>query len=180
MSNQRINSTNTFQSLPIDGIEMIIWPYTQPFIFLSIPEIRTSKSANYGEQNILGRSSPVNTYSNSGNRKIDITFHLHSVSKYWMNVNVLFIQAICACVHPRYENTYAPPPVVKFKCGELVGNGGYCNLLIESVDYSMNQDEVWFDPPFLIPQYIPLTVSAKVVYPFAKLPGTADVALGRW
>jgi hypothetical protein len=156
--------------------------------FKTLPEVQVQKDATYGDVTILGRSSPVKTYSGSGYRKLSVTFHLHSFSEADKNYNLLFIRALDSLLHPIYEDTYMPPPVAQFRCGNLVGQmsnastslGSYVHVICMNTSYTLDPSVVWIGRIDLFPVYISVQASFDIVYPFSELPGQKDVINGNY
>lgn len=154
--------------------------------FVALPEVSDSKEAQYSDIPILGRSSPIPTFSHSGYRKFQIAFHLHSITDELKQYHVNFIRAVASLVHPEYNNSYRPPRLAWFKCGSLIGiptatgGRGYVRILAESYSYTMDPEYVWLDQLDLVPQYIALNINVRVVYSYARLPGADSVLGGVW
>jgi hypothetical protein len=154
--------------------------------FVALPEVSDSKEAQYSDIPILGRSSPIPTFSHSGYRRLQIVFHLHSTSEELRKYHAQFIWAAASLVHPEYEQSYRPPRLAWFKCGTLIGggsdrtSGGYVRLLTDSVNYTLDPEQVWLDRSDLMPQYVSLSMAVRVVYNYRGLPGANKVLNGNW
>lgn len=152
------------------------------YAFYSLPEVSDSKNANYSDIQILGRSSPVKTYSGSDYRSLSVTFNLHGTSEERLLENLEFVRGIASLTHPQYENTYLPPPVAKLKIGEMVRgpSGGGVDVICMNYSYDMSPEVVWVDKEKLIPLHIALRADFHVVYAFFNLPGSQDVIGGNY
>lgn len=160
-------------------------PSTGEWRFIALPEVSVSKQAVYSDIPIIGRSSPIASYAHSNYRRLQITFHLHSLSLFFQDYHLQFIRAVDSLVHPVYENTYSPPRLAMFKCGGLLAGtsiegGSYLRILVEDTSYTLSPDVVWYGDTSLIPQYMTLQLNARVIYNFQSLPGAQDVIGGKY
>lgn len=140
----------------------------------ALPEITESKDATYSDAPILGRATPVKTYSYSTYRKLSVTFHLHGTSHKMHVYNTKFVHAVASAVHPVYANTYLPPRICQFFCGPLID---LVSVVVTHYSFSMSPEVVW---PGLVPIDMTLQADMDVVYAFANLPGADDVLQGNY
>lgn len=154
----------------------------QKILLYSLPELTDAKEAMYSDQTIQGRSSPVKTYSNSSNRTIGMIIHLYVTTKEDIKRNLSIIRGISALVHPEYNNTYLPPRVAKMKCGKLLSNSPI-SVVLRSYNITYETNIQWFwdeDLETYMPLHVSIPTQWDVVYDWRKLPGHADVILGRY
>lgn len=93
-------------------------------------ELQESTSANWSEQNIVGRSSPIAAYTGTGYRTISFSFTLHRemyCNDSDSNDSSSKIDKILAklrkSVYPRYISKGLTPPITTFRFGEFVARG---------------------------------------------------------
>lgn len=127
-----------------------------------LPEISDTKQASYADTTVIGRSTPIKTYSNSANRVISMKLHFLVVEESDIQKNIRDLYAIQSAVYPRSGDPYQPPPVCRIDCGRLLGNEPLCAVL-ENYSVSAPTDVVW-DPDNLIPYYFEVTTTWHVVY----------------
>ncbi len=160
----------------------IITPDNKQIKFYSLPEIHDSKSAQYGDQPIQGRSSTVKTYSYSSNRKISLSIHLYVTREDDIENNMAVIRNISALVHPQYDNTYLPPPIARLKCGTLF-NDDDNGIPVVLMNYSINYptEVQWFRyEKIYMPLHVTIQTEWDVVYSWQNLPGYQDVLSGKY
>lgn len=141
-------------------------------IYLKIlPEITDSKSANYVNETIAGRSSPVTTYSHSEPRMISSDLHFMVTKCQDITDNLRYLRLIESLVYPgdpANKAPYTPPPICKFYCGRLLGDAGVCVVL---KNYSVRyQSDVPWDVETYLPYRFTVTCQWEVVYACANLP----------
>src|SRR4051812_22713439 len=96
-------------------------------VLKALPEISDSKSAAYNDEPVIGRSTPLKTYSHSENRIITMQLHFFTTSAEDSNQNIKYLRALESCTYPRKGTgnlPFLPPPVCKIKCGKLLGDEG--------------------------------------------------------
>ena len=115
----------------------IYFYHTNNFIVIPTqPEsISDTLSANFNQTSILSRSAPIFTYSNSGPRSMQISFHLHremmqeiNYGKSNFNINFtndyvdVLVKELQAMALPRYDaNTkLVDPPIIAVRFGNEV------------------------------------------------------------
>lgn len=135
-----------------------------------LPEITDSKQARYADEAVIGRSSPVKTYSNSENRIISMRLQFQTVtqSDLWDNIKALW--ALESATYPRkgIDGPYRPPPVCKIRCGYLLGVRPLC-VVLDSYSVQIPTDCVW-DENLLVPYYFYVSTNWHVVYAAARMP----------
>jgi hypothetical protein len=103
-----------------------------PYYFQFMPEsITDSKSANFTDYSILGRSHPIKGYQNSPSRSIEFSVMLfaqptaqdssYTVSKVKKDVDFLL-----SLPYPRYDGGIKPPPKCHVKIGNNIEMIGVC------------------------------------------------------
>ncbi len=142
-----------------------------------LPDYSDKKSAKYSDEPVIGRSTPLKSYSHSDGRAISLKLVFLSLNKSELQENKYNFFAISSLTYPRQgvSGPYAPPPICKYKCGDLLGDTPL-NLILDSYDLSVPTDVVW-DDETLIPYYFTLSTSWSVVYNSGSLPNQEDVLL---
>lgn len=146
-----------------------------------LPEISDSKSANYSDEPIMGRSFPLKTYSHSDNRAISMTIHMIVSEPKDLSYNLTSLRAIQSAVYPRHsfgDAPYVPPPICKIKCGRLLAETELCVVLKQ---YTVKfPTEVAWDETSFVPFKFDIDTSWEVVYKSSDLPGSERIfATGR-
>lgn len=144
----------------------------------TLPDISDTKSAEYSDENIIGRSFPLKTYSHSGNRAISITLHCYITTQGDVNLYLRWLRAIQSCVYPTVSATdfapFAPPKIVQIKCGKLLTGTDTkesqplcCVLKSYTVKFPI--DVAWDEETYL-PWKFDIDTSWDVVYSSSELP----------
>ena len=139
----------------------------------NLPEISDSKSAHYNAEGIIGRSSPLHTYSFSDTRTISVQFHLFVVILDDFPANRDFLRAIESCTYPRIGDPYLPPVVCKLKCGQLLGDEDLC-IVLQNYSVSFPTDVAW-DDYYLMPYRFDISTNWWVVYSSPDLPDNTRI-----
>lgn len=144
----------------------------EEIILRILPDISDSKGASYADETIIGRTTPVKTYSHSENRAISMELHFIALKRADIQKNLDYLRLIQSAVYPRDAGDgapYKPPPVCKLICGKLLGEDGVCAVL---KNYSVKFDPqmVW-DKDTLLPYKFDVSTSWEVVYASSNLPG---------
>jgi hypothetical protein len=146
-------------------------PGGKPIIMNNLPEISDSKSANYNNEGIIGRSFPLYTYYYSGDRVINMQMHFFIVQEGDAEKNLNNLRLIQSAVYPRPGSggaPFAPPPVCQIECGQLLGNQALCVIL---TSYSVKfPTEVAWDENLLVPFRFDVDTSWLTVYTSSDLP----------
>lgn len=140
--------------------------------FYSLPEIGDSKEATYGDEAIIGRASPLRTYSHSGNRTISITIHCIVDEQSAIDRNIRYIRALESALYPRKGEggaPFSPPPVCSIKCGTILADKPLCAILL-SCSVKFPTDVAW-DENTLCPYKFDIDTTWNVVYASDNLPG---------
>jgi len=150
-----------------------------------LPDITDSHSASFGEETGIGRSMPIKTFGQGGNREISWKITLLADSEYATARNLYYLRLLQACTYPREENTmgfpYTPPPLVHLRCGRLLtdrGNplnpaGELCSVL-KSCSVSWPKDVPWQDGS-LIPYRFEVNCNFDIVYSTVDMPGAERI-----
>jgi len=146
-----------------------------------LPDISDSKSANYSDEPLMGRSFPLKTYSHSDNRAISMTIHMIVSEPDDLNYNLKALRAVQSAVYPRHSMSdapYIPPPICRIKCGRLLAESELCVVLKQ---YSVKfPTEVAWDENSFVPFKFDIETSWEAVYKSSDLPGTERIfQLGR-
>jgi hypothetical protein len=169
--------------VPIQDCYVIIPSEGDEFkvIMKVLPDISDTKSASYNDEIVIGRSSPLKTYSQSDNRSITMTIHMVVSEAGDVDYNLEALRAIQSAVYPREGTTgspFVPPPVCRIKCGRLLSYGELCVIL---KNYSVKfPTEVAWDEDTFVPFKFDIETTWDVVYKSADLPGQERIfILGR-
>jgi hypothetical protein len=145
--------------------------------FNNLPDISDTKSASYTDETVIGRGSPVKTYSQSDNRAINVTIHFLAVDKTDLEENLKSLRAIQSAVYPREGEggaPFIPPPVCKIKCGKLLSDNEELCVLLKSYSVKFPTDTSWNAESY-IPYKFDVDTSWEVVYSSAELPGQEKI-----
>jgi hypothetical protein len=139
----------------------------------SLPDITDSKSATYNDEAVIGRATPIKTYSHSDNRPIGFKIHLYATSSEESVKNLQILRAIQSCVYPRSDNSggapFAPPVICTLKCGYLLSSQPIC-VVCKSYSVSFPTDVPWDEVTFA-PIKFDIDTSWDVIYKSSELPG---------
>ncbi len=146
-----------------------------------LPELSDTKSAEYPDEPITGRSFPVKIYNYSGNRTIGLkcTFLVQETTDILKNFQSL--RALQSVVYPDQNAqgvndanrlAYIPPPICKVRVGFLLTaeNDGWLPVVIKSVTPSYPTDVVW-DPDTYLPYRFEVDLQMDAVFANTQLPG---------
>jgi hypothetical protein len=143
-----------------------------------LPDITDSKTAQYVNEPIPGRATPLVSYAYSDPRTVSTDLHF-MVTKFGdISENMRNLRIIQSLVYPGASAStapFTPPPVAKFVCGSLMdGTGGLC-LILKS--YSVRYDPgVAWDPVTYLPYRFTISCSWEVVYSCINLPSNRCIA----
>jgi hypothetical protein len=136
-----------------------------------LPEISDSKGANYTNEPITGRTTPLTNYSYSEPRTItmDMTFAITT----WQDIedNLTYLRLLESLVYPgdpRGSAPFTPPPVSKIICGKLLGDDPLC-VILKSVSPKFPTDVPW-DLETYLPYNFSVNCQWEVVYACENLP----------
>lgn len=140
----------------------------------NLPEITDSKSSDYPDENIIGRSFPVKNYSHSGNRQIGMKIHLYTLEDKDRIINMQHLRAIQSAVYPDETPLlpYIPPPICKIRVGNLLTaqNDGWLCVLLKQYNCNYPIDVVWDEATYM-PYKLDIDLIWEVVFPNSRLPG---------
>jgi hypothetical protein len=145
----------------------------------NLPDISDSKNAIYNNEAIMGRSTPLYTYSHSGDRTINMTMHFFVVDENDAVENIKYLRWIQSAVYPRPgdgNTPFVPPVVCQIQCGTLIaGNvdAGFgltpvCCIL-QSYSVKFPTDVAW-DAETFCPYRFDVETAWIVVYTSDDLP----------
>jgi hypothetical protein len=142
----------------------------------TLPEISDQKAANYTDENLMGRSSPMKTYSHSENRSISVQIHMIVSAPNEAQYNLEALRAIQSAVYPRHsggQSPFIPPVICKIKCGSLLADEELCVVLKQ---YNVKfPTEVAWDEILFTPFKFDIETSWEVVYKSSDLPGSERI-----
>lgn len=177
-------TTLTGQLVPIPECYIEI-PGAKKIILDNLPDIGDTKSASYADETIIGRASPVKTYSLSDNRSITMQLHFIISKPEDVRNNLENLRAIQSAAYPRAGSQgapFVPPPVCKIKCGQLLQKQGELCVVLKNYSVKFPTDVSWLLRPdeegggsggdsFFTPVKFDVDTTWDVVYSSATLPG---------
>jgi hypothetical protein len=155
-----------YVTIPNDGDEFKL-------VFKVLPDIGDSKTASYNDETVIGRASPLKTYSQSDNRTISMTIHMVVSSAEDVDYNLRAMRAIQSAVYPRKGQNgapFVPPPVCRMKCGRLLTEGEELCVILKSSSVKFPTEIAW-DESSYTPYKFDIDTQWDVVYTSADLPG---------
>jgi hypothetical protein len=193
-----MKSTNSGGSLiPISDCHINIFGYKIPMYIL--PDISDGKSAEYSDTPVIGRSTPIKTFSNSGIRTISWTAYFmitqenssdsaslsarrpdREIRSQTAETNLFYLRLIQSAVYPRSGGSaapYAPPPVCSIRCGSLLKESGDICVILRSYSVKYPTDVAW-DEYTKIPYKFSVDMQWEVVYSSENLPGQEMIMRG--
>ena len=151
--------------------------------FHTLPIISDSKGAKWNDDPVMGRATPLTTYSHSDIRIITVDIPLiatndgSAITPGSFLYNKAILKAIESAAYPRGPTAgfpYVPPPICKFRCGQLLTGtqaGDKESLCVVLDNYNVKFDtNVPFDPATLIPFKFNISTKWRVVYQSDYLP----------
>ncbi len=143
-----------------------------------LPEITDSKGSDYPDENIIGRSFPIKTYSHSGNRTIGmkVTFIVLTQSDILQNfINLRLLQS-AAYPDDGTSSPYCPPPICRIRVGQLLTsqNDGWLCVVLKQYNTTFDTSYVWDETTYL-PYKISIDLSWDVVFDNQNLPGQSMI-----
>ena len=149
----------------------------QQIEFFILPDITDTKSANYQDENIMGRATTVKSYDSSGVRAVSMELHFIALKQADIQTNLGNLRLLQAAVYPRpgqNQAPYLPPPICQITCGKLLGDNGICAILRS---YNVRFDTTMvFDEDTLLPYKFDVSTQWEVVYSNDNLPGADKIA----
>lgn len=149
--------------------------------FQVLPDVSDSKGASYNDEPIMGRATPLKTYSHSENRSISVGLHLFVLEPADVYINFTIMRLIQSAVYPRTTDTngapYLPPVVCQIRIGNLLSDSVVCAVL-KTYSTKFPTDVAW-DPQTGLPYKFDIETTWEVVYdaaadpnnPLSGLPG---------
>lgn len=161
--------------VPIENCYIIIPLERDEFkvIMSVLPEITDTKSASYNDEVVIGRSSPLKTYSQSDNRAITMTLHMVVSEPDDIEYNLRALRFIQSAVYPREGANgapFIPPPVCRIKCGKLLSENEELCVILKNYSVKFPTEVAWDEDTFT-PFKFDIETSWDVVYKSADLPG---------
>jgi hypothetical protein len=114
----------------------------------SLPEIGDSKQATYNQENIIGRSFPIYTYSHSGDRSITMQVHFFIIEEQDAERNLQDLRAIQSAVYPRPGADgapYMPPVICQLRCGALLAKQEVVCAVLQSYSVKFPTEVAWYE-----------------------------------
>lgn len=160
--------------LKIPGLKLTNHTPQDRITFDILPDITDSKSATYNDATVMGRATPIKTYSHSDNRVISMQFHFIVTEHCDIVDNLEYLRGIQSAVYPRTkdiptDSPYLPPVVCEIKCGEILGAKPLC-VVLTTYSVKFQTDTAWDERTFL-PYVIDVDTTWHVVYTTTDLPG---------
>ena len=149
----------------------------------NLPEISDTKSASYNDETIIGRSSPIKTYSQSDNRSISMQLHFIVSKPSDVVGNLRNLRAIQSACYPREGqggSPFIPPPICRIKCGKLLSEEGELCVILKNYSVKFPTEIAWhseseeyyrIDSGYFTPFKFDLDTTWDVVYASSNLPG---------
>jgi len=160
-----VDISDCYIKIPVGAGEMT-------FTLNNLPDISDSKSAAYNDEPVIGRASPIKTYSHSENRVISMQIHLFVTHPEDVNDNLFMLRALESAVYPRDKfgsAPFIPPPICKIKCGHLLALTELC-VILKSYSVKFPTNVAWDEVKFT-PYNFDVDTSWEVVYKNIDLPG---------
>jgi hypothetical protein len=160
---------------PIDNCYIIIPLMDGEFVltFNNLPDMTDAKSASYNDEVVIGRASPIKTYSQSDNRTISMQIHMIVSSPDDIQDNLASLRALQSATYPRDGANgapFVPPPVCRMRCGRLLSNEGELCVILKSYSVKFPTEVAWDESTF-VPFKFDIDTNWDVVYKSSDLPG---------
>jgi len=137
-----------------------------------LPDISDSKSANYANENAIGRTAPFVVFSNGELRTISWTCHFIVKKDGDIEKYMGYIRALQSAVYPQNEIGY-PPPICRLYCGNLLSTNELCAVL-KSYTIKFDTTVPW-DEDSKIPYKLDIDLQFDVVYNQTELPVSNNI-----
>ncbi len=166
--------------LPLRNLSEVGAAKLIPIFFQSNPQISDAKSANYTNNNPMGRGEGFSNYQNSSNRSFSITLNYNAVSQthdtYWVAQQVSRLKALVYPIYSRQnrnaKETFSTPPLILLNYGLQ-----YVNIPCKVLSYSSSLDpETPMDTTTMLPYNVSITLDLQTSYPYGYVPGHDDIA----
>ena len=175
-----VNLPNCFIQIPVprpvnvsSGSDCTVGNNTPGLICLNaLPDISDNKSASYNDEAIMGRSTPLKTYSHSETRTISMQLHFYTIKQGDSQKNLTYLKLLESIVYPRTDNTgtlpFIPPYVCTIQCGSLLSSDSNGNPLpicavLKSYSIRFPTDVAW-DSQTYLPYKFDVDTNWDVVY----------------
>jgi hypothetical protein len=144
-------------------------------VFLkSLPDISDSKTAQYSDETVIGRASPLKTFSHSSARSISMTMHFYTTGPKDAEDNLSFLRALESAVYPRDTGgggaPFIPPPVCQIRCGSLLSDEDPLCVILMQYNVKFPTNVAW-DNQLFTPAQFDIDTTWEVVYKSSDLPG---------
>lgn len=123
-------------------------------------EIGDSTSANWADESIVGRSSPISAYTGTGYRSISFSFPMHREMA--SNIEDV-IKILRASVYPKYEAKGLTPPITTFRFGDF-----YVKGIVRSISFTWKK-------PIINKKYQVCEVSVSIDSTPSKVMSASDL-----
>ena len=151
-------------------------------VFNNLPEITDSKSVSYQDETVIGRASPLKTYSQSDNRTIAMQIHMIISKPGDAEYNLSALRAIQSASYPRdgaNGASFIPPPICRIRCGRLLSTSGELCVILKSYNVKFPTEVSWEEKNFT-PFKFDIETNWDVVYKSSDLPGQERIfSLGK-
>jgi len=170
--------------VPIEKCYIVIPNEGEEFklVLNNLPDITDSKTASYNDETVIGRASPLKTYSQSDNRTISFQIHLIVSKPSDVAYNLRALRAVQSATYPRDGADgapFVPPPICRMKCGQLLSKDGDLCVILKSYSVKFPTEVSWDENTFT-PFKFDIDTSWDVVYKSADLPGQSRIfSLGK-
>lgn len=143
-----------------------------------LPDISDSKSAEYPDENAIGRSMPFKSFAYSANRTISWTAHFMVCKDGDQETIMDHLKLIESATYPQMDNTggapYAPPPLCQLKCGRLLAEDDDICAVLKSYTVKFDTSVPW-DEDGYVPYKMDVDMAFEVVYDQSELPGSEKI-----
>lgn len=157
-----------------------------------LPEITDSRSTQYQDTAVVGRSFPIKTFNHGENRTITMKVHFVILKAQDAIDNLKALRALQSATYPREsgKSPYLPPPVCKIRCGHILAghqfmkngqinptnaNDGYLCVILKQYSVNFPPDVAWYQsdlyPTLYLPYKFEVDLTWEVVYAAEDLPG---------
>lgn len=157
----------------------IVIPNAGTIILNNLPDISDSKDAIYNGDPIIGRASPMHTYSHSGDRNISMQLHFYIVDKDDAINNLQKLRWLQSAVYPRRGDNdsqasvapFRPPPICQIRCGDLLAQGTAICVFLRSYNVKFDTNVAWdINNETFCPFKLDVDTNWTVAYTSSNLP----------
>jgi hypothetical protein len=165
---------STLSGGPLRNIEncYIIIPRAIKIILNNLPNISDSKQVSYNDEPVMGRATPVKTYSHSAPRLISMDLHFYVTHPSDIERNLGYLRALESAAYPNFSSAmpFTPPPVCRLRCGKLLADEGDVCAILTSYSVKFDTKVAWDEETF-VPFQFDVETNWEVVYKSSDLPG---------